>query len=186
MSPRGALGACAGVALLLVAVLLQVTELASSRVLGGTPDLALVVLVLLALRAGSELGALLGFASGIALDVLAQHALGRDALVLTFVAYAAGRVGERVRGRALVRTALTVAAASIAMRIGQGMVVFLLGESDGLARAFSASLISSPALAVLLALAILPLVRRLLGRRPEPVASTRFAPLEASDATAAA
>lgn len=179
------LGAAAAASLLAVAVLVQVTEIASTRVLGGTPDLAVVVLCLLAVRVGSETGALAGFATGLSLDVLAQHALGRDALVLTVVAYGAGRIGERLRGRAIVRTVLTVALGACAMRIGEGLLTFMLGDSDGLARAFSAGLASSAALAVLLALVLLPVLRKLLGRRGDPALDARFAPLEVLDATAA-
>ena len=185
MRPRALLGAAGALALLVAAVLVQVTEVASVRVLGGTPDVAVVVLCLLAIRAGSELGALAGFATGLSLDVLAQHALGRDALVLCVVAYAAGRIGERLRGRALVRTVLTVALGAAVTRIGEGLLTFLLGDSGGLASAFSAGLASSAALAVLLALPLLPVMRRLLGRRGDPAPDPRFAPLEVIDATAA-
>ena len=178
-------GALSAAALLAAAVLVQVTEVASTRVLGGTPDLVVVVLCLLAIRTGSELGALAGFATGLSLDVLAQHALGRDALVLTVVAYGIGRIGERLRGRAIVRTVLAVALAAAAVRIGEGLLTFLLGDSGGLARAFSAGLVSSAALAVLLALMLLPVMRKLLGRRGDPASDVRFAPLEVLDATAA-
>ena len=53
---------------------------ADLSLVAGAPDLVLIVVCGVALARGPEAGCLAGFGAGLALDVLAQHALGRDAL----------------------------------------------------------------------------------------------------------
>ena len=86
-------------ALLLLAILIQLTVLGNLRLPGGAgPDLVLVVVVALALTGGPVEGMLGGFAAGLALDVAppATHLVGQYALVFCAVGYAAGRVGSKL------------------------------------------------------------------------------------------
>jgi rod shape-determining protein MreD len=83
-------------ALLLLAVLIQVTLLSDLPWPGAAgPDLVLVVVVALALTGGPVEGMLAGFCAGLALDVAppATHLIGQYALVFCLVGYACGRVG---------------------------------------------------------------------------------------------
>ena len=86
-------------ALLLLAILIQLTVLGNVRLPGGAgPDLVLVVVVALALTGGPVEGMLGGFTAGLALDVAppATHLVGQYALVFCAVGYATGRVGSRL------------------------------------------------------------------------------------------
>ena len=82
-------------ALLLLAILIQVTVLAVVPLPGAAgPDLVLVVVVALALTGGPLEGMLAGFCSGLALDVAppATHLVGQYALVFCLVGYGCGRL----------------------------------------------------------------------------------------------
>ena len=82
-------------ALLLLAILIQVTVLDIVPLPGAAgPDLVLVVVVALALTGGPQEGMLAGFCSGLALDVAppATHLVGQDALVFCLVGYGCGRL----------------------------------------------------------------------------------------------
>ncbi len=86
-------------ALLLLAILIQLTVLGNVRLPGGAgPDLVLVVVVALALTGGPVEGMLGGFFAGLALDVAppATHLVGQYALVFCVVGYATGRVGSKL------------------------------------------------------------------------------------------
>ncbi len=80
-------------ALLLVAIVLQLTVLDNIRLpFGAAPDLVLVTVVALALTGGPLEGALSGFWAGLALDIAppATHLVGQYALVFCVVGYACG------------------------------------------------------------------------------------------------
>ncbi len=86
-------------ALLLLAILVQLTVFGNLRLPGGGgPDLVLVVVVALALTGGPVEGMLGGFLAGLALDVAppATHLVGQYALVFCAVGYAVGRVGTKL------------------------------------------------------------------------------------------
>lgn len=87
---RGAVGA----ALLVTAVLLQVSLLGNVDILGARLDLTVLVVVSLALLSGSAIGAVYGFASGLLLDLAVGQPPGAQALVGTLVGYWCGRWGE--------------------------------------------------------------------------------------------
>ena len=80
--------------LVLLTLVVQVTVLPFFSVADVTPNLVLVVVVAAALARGSEYGAVIGFASGLLLDLAppADHIAGRWALALVLVGYLAGRV----------------------------------------------------------------------------------------------
>ena len=83
-------------ALLLLAVLIQVTLLSDLPWPGAAgPDLVLVVVVALALTGGPVEGMLAGFCAGLALDLAppATHLIGQYALVFCLVGYGCGRIG---------------------------------------------------------------------------------------------
>jgi rod shape-determining protein MreD len=83
-------------ALLLLAILIQVTLLTNLPWPGAAgPDLVLVAVVALALTGGPVEGMLAGFCAGLALDVAppATHLIGQYALVFCLVGYGCGRVG---------------------------------------------------------------------------------------------
>ena len=86
-------------ALLLLAILIQITLVNNLPWPGAAgPDLVLVVVVALALTGGPLEGMLAGFCAGLALDVAppATHLIGQYALVFCLVGYGCGRVGSHL------------------------------------------------------------------------------------------
>ncbi|MBM3685861.1 MAG: rod shape-determining protein MreD [Actinobacteria bacterium] len=82
--------------LLVLAVLIELTVLAPLPFPGATPNLVLVVVVILASQFGAVTGAVSGFAGGVLLDIAppAAGTIGITALMLTVVGYAVGRFAE--------------------------------------------------------------------------------------------
>ncbi|MFF0432147.1 rod shape-determining protein MreD [Streptomyces sp. NPDC004327] len=79
-------------ALIVVALVVQVSVLARLQLPGAVPDLVLLTVVALALVYGHVTGALAGFTAGLLADLAppADHAAGRYALVLCVVGYLCG------------------------------------------------------------------------------------------------
>lgn len=124
----GLRGAIAGLAIG-VALVLQVSLFPYFAWHGIVPNLCLLVVVGAALTINAPAAMLLGFAAGVALDLVppADHVAGRWALALTVVAFLAARVRQDVKPTAGAILA-TVAAASF---IGTSIFAFtglLLGE----------------------------------------------------------
>lgn len=125
-----------------LAVVLQVGLFPYLSFAGVVPNLALLVVVAAALVRGPEFAAVVGFLSGLAIDLAppADHVAGRWALALVLVGYLAGRVRHDARTSALAAV-VTVAASSFV-----GTSVFAL----------SGMVISDPGLSVTEALAVVP------------------------------
>jgi rod shape-determining protein MreD len=81
-------------ALLLVAVVLQVSALNQLTILSGHADLVVLVVAAVAYYAGSVTGSATGFAAGLLLDLLTGATMGASSLVLTAVGYGVGRFRE--------------------------------------------------------------------------------------------
>ncbi|WP_051247523.1 rod shape-determining protein MreD [Nocardioides halotolerans] len=94
------------------ALVLQASVFPHVAVGGVVPDLVLLVVVAAGLAHGSEAGLVLGFGSGLLLDLAppADHYAGRWALALLVVGYVAGRLASA--GRPRVAQWLPVAAAA--------------------------------------------------------------------------
>lgn len=125
-----------------LAVVLQVGLFPYLSYAGVVPNLALLVVVAAALVRGPEFAAVVGFLSGLAIDLAppADHVAGRWALALVLVGYLAGRVRHDARTSALAAV-VTVAASSFV-----GTSVFAL----------SGMVLSDPGVSVAEALAVVP------------------------------
>ncbi|WP_418957043.1 rod shape-determining protein MreD [Streptomyces tritici] len=79
-------------ALVVVALVVQVSVLSRLQLPGAVPDLVLLTVIALSLVYGHVSGALIGFGAGLLSDLAppADHAVGRYALVLCVVGYVVG------------------------------------------------------------------------------------------------
>ena len=161
---RGGLDALSIWGLLTVAVLLQVTVVVDVRVVGGTPSLPVVVVVAVALLRGPVVGALAGFYGGFLADALGAGLVGASALILVLVGYASGAWGESVNDRAALRPLVLVAAMSVLADLGSLTVAILVGTGPAIGTTLFAGAIPAAMVNLLLAIAVYPLVRRLLRR----------------------
>ena len=83
------------VALVILAVALQTTLFVTLRPFGASPALALLITLAVGRHLGRVPALLVGFATGLLLDLLSETALGLWALVLTTVAFATVRLRRR-------------------------------------------------------------------------------------------
>lgn len=96
-----------------VALVLQVSLFPHLAWQGVVPNLCLLVVVAAALTRGAQFAAVLGFLTGVVLDLAppADHVAGRWALALVIVGYVAGRMRQEVKPTA-VAVVSSVAASS--------------------------------------------------------------------------
>jgi rod shape-determining protein MreD len=113
-----------------VALILQVSLFPHLAWHGIVPNLCLLVVVGAALTINAPSAMVLGFAAGVALDLVppADHVAGRWALALTVVAFLAARVRQDVKPTATAVVG-TVAAASFVGTSIFALTGLLLGES---------------------------------------------------------
>ncbi len=88
-------------AIVLAAVLLQVTFFSYISIFGVSPDFVVVVIAVIGLLGGAVIGAVTGFAAGLLLDVALLETLGVSSLVLLSV----GLPGRAATARASRSTA---------------------------------------------------------------------------------
>ncbi len=81
-------------AMLIITILVQTTVASHIRVLGASPDFALLAVVSVGLLRGSEIGALFGFIVGVGVAISLFGPLGLSSLVLVVVGYFSGRYAE--------------------------------------------------------------------------------------------
>lgn len=149
----------------LVAVL-QTTVFSDIDVLGGTPDVVLVVLVCVALLRGPVTGALCGFLAGVVADVATLDTLGVTSLLLVLVGYWAGRYGESLARDRRPGPYLAVVSATVLYAIGALALRAILGQSPSARVVLVDSLFPTIALNIVVALPAYGVARRLL--RPLP------------------
>jgi rod shape-determining protein MreD len=140
---------------------------------GSGPDLLLVLIVVLALRRGSEPAAIVGFCAGLLIDAMLYAPLGVTSLLYVCAALFADRLaGERPSAA---RTLLVLLAATIGVQVGYPILHALLGQGYPLGFVVSQVLLPTVALTALAALVLIPLLRWLFPLR-ETVESAAVAP----------
>jgi rod shape-determining protein MreD len=152
------------VAVLVTAIAVQLVALSRLPLPGVAPDLVLVAVVAVALTCGSLTGGVCGFAAGLAMDVAppADHVVGRGALVLCLVGYAAGawwrRTPSAARSTRLAFVVVGMAAlGSCALTLAIAAIVGEAPGGNGLLDAAWA-MITEVAYALVLAAAAIPVI----------------------------
>ncbi|WP_316521467.1 rod shape-determining protein MreD [Kitasatospora brasiliensis] len=161
--------------LILLGLILQVSVFGRLQLPGATPDILLLVVVGLAMVYGPTGGCLVGFAGGLLADLAppSDHAIGRYALVLCLMGYAAGLLrSDHGRQRSVAGSLLVVGAASVASTLLYAMVGALVGDTAARHVGLGGLVISALLYDLLLAPFVVPLVMY-LGRRfgRDPVAA---------------
>lgn len=104
---------------ILVALVLQVSLFARFSYDGARPDVMILLALAGGFAMGSERGAVVGFASGLAFDVVLTTPLGLSALVYTLVGYGIGAVGSTV-----IRSSSWIVPAVALVGSAAGMVLY--------------------------------------------------------------
>ncbi len=153
--------------LVVIALVAQVSVLARLHLPGAVPDLLLLTVLGLALTYGHVSGCLIGFFAGLLADLAppADHAVGRYALVLCVVGYAAG-LAKPDSGQ--LRTAagpmLVVIGASVATTLLYAGVGGLVGDTAGAHVGLPKLVLTAAVYDLLLAPFVVPLVMALARR----------------------
>jgi rod shape-determining protein MreD len=148
--------------LVLLVVVIQLSGVQAMPILGGTIDLIPLGVAAVAIYAGSTTGAVVGFSTGLLLDIAIGQTMGLSSLVLTALGYGIGRYRD-LRDPAHGLLPIPVAAVATA-----GYLVAIAGVSFLLEIGASVSLlvlretVITVLLNVALALPFFALVRRVL------------------------
>ncbi|MFD7168786.1 rod shape-determining protein MreD [Streptomyces violascens] len=156
-------------ALIVVALVIQVSVLARLQLPGAVPDLMLLTVLGLALVYGHLGGAFVGFGAGLLADLAppADHAAGRYALVLCVIGYAAGLARtDHGRPRSAAGPMLVVVGAAIGSTLLYALVGALVGDTTARHVGLSSLLFTAAVYDLLLAPFIVPLIMA-IARRAE-------------------
>ncbi|TJZ55809.1 rod shape-determining protein MreD [Streptomyces piniterrae] len=160
--------------LVVVALVIQVSILARLQLPGAVPDLMLLVVVGLALVYGHVGGAFTGFGAGLLADLAppSDHAIGRYALVLCVIGYAAGLTRpESGRHRSATIPLVAVFGAAVGSTLLYAAVGSLVGDTAARHVGVGGLLLSATLYDLLLAPFTVPLVMA-LARKTESDALT--------------
>ena len=169
--------------LLLAAVVLQLSAVGQTGILGGYADLTPLMVAAIAYYAGSMAGCATGFAAGFLLDLATGATMGSASLVLTAVGYGVGRFREvRDPAHGLLPIAVAAAAtagwvaayAAVSFMLDVGATVSPLVIRDALV-----TILLNAALALPIFAATRKLLRPVLAVDPYELRHRRRAPREA-------
>jgi rod shape-determining protein MreD len=149
-------------AIVVAAVILQIAFFSYLEFFGATPNVLPVVVVALGLLGGGVVGAVCGFAAGLLIDSILLQTLGLSSLVLLTVGYLAGRYRENVEITSWLVPPLIAGGLTAVAAAGFAALHLMLGIETTVSILFVREIIVQGLLAVLLAMAIYPLVRRIV------------------------
>jgi len=156
--------------IVVAAVIVQVSFFSYLSLLGATPDVLAVVIIVLGLLGGGVVGATCGFAAGLLVDSVLLQTLGVSSLVLLTIGYLAGRYREgfEISGRL---TAPLLAAGLTALgAFFFAAVQLMLGVETQVSLLVLREILVKGLLAFILAMPLFALLRRVL--RPGLVEET--------------
>ncbi|HSI79227.1 MAG TPA: rod shape-determining protein MreD [Solirubrobacterales bacterium] len=145
-----------------VAVVLQLAFLSYLSILGATPHLLPVVTVALGLLGGSMVGAVCGFATGLLVDSALLQPLGVTSLVLLSVGYLAGRYREGFEISSSLTPPLLTGGFVLLGGAAFAALQLLLGVETPVSLLVLREVVVQALLAIVLAVPVYPLVRRVL------------------------
>jgi len=148
--------------IVLLAVVLQVSFFSYLSVLGATPDMLPVVIVILGLLGGAVTGAVAGFATGLIVDSVLLQTLGVSSLVLLSVGYVAGRYRERFEIDSLLAPALLAGGLTLLATAGFTTLQLMLGVEAAVSLLVVREVVVKALLAFLLTFPLYPLLRLVL------------------------
>ncbi len=112
-----------GIPILMIAAVLQSVWLEDLHILGGRPDLVLLLVVTWAIIRGANDGVMWGFVGGLCCDLLSGGVFGLWTLSLTAVGFLAGQPWVHALGPTVIRLALMSALGTL---MGHGLLLLLM------------------------------------------------------------
>jgi rod shape-determining protein MreD len=148
--------------LLVLSVVLQVSFFSYLSFFGTTPDIMPLVVISLGLLGGAVVGAVCGFATGLLLDSALLQTLGVSSLVLLTVGYMAGRYREGSELSNSLVPPLVIGGLTAAAAAGFAAIELMLGVRTPVSLLVLREIVVQGLLAVVLAIPLYPLIRRIL------------------------
>lgn len=157
-------------AVIVTALLLQSTVFAQLRLLGVRPELLYLVTIVVAFLEGPGEGAVIGFVSGLAQDLLLNEPKGILALTLTLLGYTLGLLRQYIVSPSPFLPVILVALGTAGGIVFYVVVSFLLGNFDhSIGFAIRVALLAALYNAILTPI-VFPVLRRVFeGSRPTRV-----------------
>lgn len=124
-----------GIPVLLFAAVLQTTWVERLRILGGRPDLVLLLAITWAIIRGANEGAIWGFVGGLFCDLLSGGGLGLWTVALTAVGFIAGLPWVHTLGPTVIRLALMSAFGTLLAHTLLALAMALVGRPVSVDRA---------------------------------------------------
>jgi rod shape-determining protein MreD len=150
------------VALAFVTVVIQQAAVSQISIFGVSADLTPLVVMSVGLLAGSMPGAVMGFGTGLFVDLVLVQTLGVTSLLYIAIGYWSGRLRE-LRDPAHGLVPLGVGAAATAFAgLGMALIQFLLGVDAPVSLLLVQQIFITVLVNTLLALPVYAVVRRLL------------------------
>ena len=146
-------------AILVAAVVLQVSFFSYLSLLGATPDFLSVVVACLGLLGGAVIGAVLGFVAGLLLDSVLLQTLGVSSLALLVVGYLAGRYRESAQVTRRLVPAILAGVLTLVGAAAFAAIQLMLGVETHVSLLVIREIVVKGILAFLLALPAYPLIR---------------------------
>src|SRR5437588_3746436 len=149
--------------LAVVTVIIQEAAMSQISIFGISADLTVLVVMAVGLLAGSIPGAIMGFGTGLLVDMVLVQTLGVTSLLYIVIGYWAGRLRElRDPSHGLVPMAMGAAATAFA-GLGMAVIQFLLGVDAPVSWLLLQQIFVTVLVNTLLARPIHAAVRRVIG-----------------------
>ena len=124
-----------GIPVLMIAAVLQSAWLEDLHILGGRPDLVLLLVVTWSIIRGANEGALWGFVGGVFCDLLSGSVFGLWTLTLTGVSFLVGQPWVHALGPTVIRIAMMSVIGTIGAHLSLLGLMTLLGYPVNVGRA---------------------------------------------------
>jgi rod shape-determining protein MreD len=150
------------VVLAFLVVVIQQAAVSQISIFGVSADLTPLVVMSVGLLAGSLLGAVMGFGTGLLVDMILVQTLGVTSLLYIAIGYWSGRLRElRDPAHGLVPIAMGAAATAFA-GVGMAIIQFLLGVDSPVSFLLAQQVFITVLVNSLIALPVYALVRRVI------------------------
>jgi rod shape-determining protein MreD len=150
------------VVLAFAVVIVQETVISKITIFGVHADITALVVMSVGYLAGSITGAVMGFATGLLVDMVLMQTLGVTSLVYIAIGYWPGRLRElRDPAHGLVPLALGAAATAFA-GLGMALIQFLLGVGAPVSSLLAQQLVVQILINTLITLPVYGIVRRIV------------------------
>jgi rod shape-determining protein MreD len=148
--------------IVVVTIVLQISFFSYLTLFGTTPNVVPLMVVSLGLLGGVMVGAVCGFGAGLLLDSALLQTLGVSSLVLLGAGYLAGRFREGAEVSNSLIPPLLAGVLTTAAAAGFAAIQLMLGVETTVSLLVLREIFIQGLLAVLLAIPIYPLIRRIL------------------------